>query len=277
MFRRLAVAVLFFAAPALFAAAPVQSDNLIVPLGGAPQILIPAAGSVQGANGTFFRSDINLINYAGHDQVVQLRWLPNGVAGSTVAPRQITIRALSGIASEDFVTTILQQTGLGAILITGVDSAGNADTTARLYATSRIWSNQPGLSSGTVSQTFSTLVPGNFNNSRLSLIGLKRDNNYRLNVGIVNLDPNNEQVFQVIAAATGAATEVTLVTVPPLSMVQAPITGAPMTNLQVVVQNASTPTRTNTWTAYGSSVDNVTGDSWSEIGYTAPPDQPATP
>jgi hypothetical protein len=280
MLKHFAVgALLLLAAPALFAATfPLQPDNLIVPLGAAPQLLIPAAGAVQGANGTFFRSDITIINYAAHDQNVQLRWLPNGVAGSTVAPRQITIPALTGIASEDFVTTFVQQAGLGALLITSVDASGNPDTSGLLYATSRIWSNQPGVSSGTVSQSFPSLVPANLNNFRLSLIGLKRDDRYRLNVGIVNLDPNNAQSFQVIAAASGSATEVTSVTVPPLSMVQAPITGAAMTNLQVYVQNATaSTTRTTAWAAYGSSVDNVTGDSWSEIGYTAPPDQAATP
>jgi hypothetical protein len=276
MTRHFIVAALLLLAAPLFAA--VQSDNLIVPLGGAPQILIPAAGAVQGANGTFFRSDITIINYLPHDQVVEFRWLPNGVAGSTVPARQITIPASSGISSEDFVTTFVQQSGLGALLITGLNSTGNADTTARLYATSRIWSNQPGLSSGTVSQTFPALVPGNLNSTRLSLIGLRRDDRYRLNAGIVNLDPNFPQTFQIIVPLSTTSSETMTVTVPPLSMVQTPVTGTAMTNLQVYVQNATaSTTRSTAWVAYGSSVDNVTGDSWSEIGFTAPPDQAATP
>ena len=43
---------------AILFAAQIQPDNLVIPIGGAPQILIPAAGAIQGANGTFFRSDV---------------------------------------------------------------------------------------------------------------------------------------------------------------------------------------------------------------------------
>ncbi len=262
----LAVALFVLSAP-LFAA-EIEVQNLITPLGSAPQILIPAAGSVQGANGTFFRSDVTLINYATHDQLVRLRWLPQGASGNTVAPVDVTIRALTGMTSEDFVTSVLQKSGLGAILITGINADGSPDSSAALYATSRIWSNQPGLSSGTVSQTFPTIPAAALNSTRLALIGLKRDDRYRLNVGVINLDPVNEQTFQIVASGTNTAVENTIVTVPPLSMVQASIVGGALPNVQVAVQNVSPSVRTNTWTAYGSSVDNTTGDSWSEIGYT---------
>src|SRR4051794_39255062 len=173
--------------------AGIQSNNLVLPTGGSPQILTPAAGSVQGANGTFFRSDINLINYAAHDQRVQLRWLPQGTTGNGIAIREMTINALSGFVSEDFVTSVMAQTGLGTILITGVTADGGLDPTARLYATSRIWSNQPNLSSGTVSQSFPSIPTTSISSTRLSLIGLRRDARYRLNVGVINLDLLNEQ------------------------------------------------------------------------------------
>jgi len=260
---------------ALLFAAQIHSDNLVIPIGGAPQIVIPAAGSIQGANGTFFRSDISLINYSTHDQLVQLRWLPQGTSGAGLAVREITIPALSGIVSEDFVTNVMQQTGLGAILISGVTSTRAPDSTALLYATSRIWSNQPNLSSGTDSQSFPSIPTSSINSStQLSLIGLRRDDRYRLNVGIINLDSANEQTFKIVAGSSSQSPQVTSVTVPPFSLVQTSLVGVPLSNLQIAVQNTSTPVRTSSWTAYGSSIDNVTGDGWSEIGFTAPPDQP---
>lgn len=254
--------------------AQIQSNNLVIPIGGTPQLLIPAAGSIQGANGTFFRSDIALVNYTTHEQRVQLRWLPQGVTGNGIPVREITIPALSGIVSEDFASSVMAQTGLGAILITGVTAEGFGDSTARLYATSRIWSNQPGVSNGTVSQSFPSIPTTSISSVRLSLIGLRRDERYRLNVGVVNLDPANPQTFQITAGGSSTAAEVTTVTVPPLSMVQTSLVGGPLPNLQVIVQNASPPVQTSTWIAYGSSVDNVTGDAWSEIGFTAPAQQP---
>src|SRR5204863_8867431 len=80
----------------------------------APQILVPAAGSVQGANGTFFHSDIAVFNYRNQDQFVAFRWIPRGVDGTSIAPMVFTINALSGIISEDFVASRLNQSGLGA-------------------------------------------------------------------------------------------------------------------------------------------------------------------
>jgi hypothetical protein len=255
--------------------AQIQSNNLVIPQGGTPQLLIPAAGSVQGANGTFFRSDITLVNYTDHAQHVQLRWLPQGVTGNGIPVREVILQPLSGLVSEDFVGSVMGQSGLGAILVTGVASDGFGDSTARLFATSRIWSNQPGLSNGTVSQSFPSLPTTAINSStQLSLLGLRRDDRYRLNVGIVNLDSANEQRYQIIAASTSSAAETITVTVPPRSLVQTPIVGGPLVNLQINVTNVSTPIRTDTWIAYASSVDNTTGDAWSEIGFTAPPNQP---
>jgi hypothetical protein len=205
--------------------------------------------------------------------VVQLRWLPQGTSGTGISAREITIPALSGIVSEDFVSTVMAQSGLGAILITGLTSSHTTDSTARLYATSRIWSNQPNLSSGTVSQSFPSIPTTSINSGRLSLLGLRRDDRYRLNVGIVNLDQDNEQTFQIVTLGSDGSPQATTVKVPPFSLVQTSLVGAPLANLQIQIQNMTVGTVTSGWIAYGSSVDNTTGDGWSEIAFTAPPDQ----
>src|SRR5205814_8347516 len=91
------------------------------------------------------------VNFASHDQIVKVQWLPqSGAAGSTTT---LTIPAQSGIRSADFVATYLNQTGLGAILVSGMTSAGVPDSSALLYASSRIWTPQPGSRIGTTSQT----------------------------------------------------------------------------------------------------------------------------
>ena len=122
---------------------------------GSNQLLIAGAGATSGANGTFFRSDITVLNYrTDADQRVFLNWVPQGVSGVGRAPVDIVIPKASGISSEDFVTSIMNQTGLGSILITAVTADGQLDLAGKLHATARIWSNQPGVSNGTVSQTF---------------------------------------------------------------------------------------------------------------------------
>ena len=141
--RKLLIAALFVASSA--------SASVVVPLSSASQLLIPAAGSTQGADGTFFRSDITIVNLATHDQDISLRWLPQGA--SATSSMLIHIAPQSALRSSDFVREILAQQGLGAILVTAVTSDGTTpDTTGALYVQSRIWTPQPGTS-GTTSQS----------------------------------------------------------------------------------------------------------------------------
>ena len=154
------------------------------------QILISAAGSVQGANGTFFHSDISIVNYRDVDQLVSLQWLPQASDGTAIPPRMITITARTGIVSEDFVASVMQQGGLGAIVITAVTSTGSIDPGGLLYATERIWTPQPDKPTGTVSQTFPVLATGALNAApQVIILGQRIDSRYRTNVGVVNLDP----------------------------------------------------------------------------------------
>jgi len=244
--------------------------QLITERAGTSQFLIAAAGSLMGANGTFFRSDITIINYRSDaDQLVRFQWLPQGVNGTTIAPVDMTLNKLTGFNSEDFVTNVLNQSGLGAILVTAL-SNGQLDVAGRLHATARIWSNQPGLSSGTVSQTFPIIAMADINSpSRLNILGQRRDDRYRTNLGIVNLDPQ-AQTFQITVQAD-ARMELMSVPVPPLSMQQLSLTGPAAANLQIAVNNASSGFQTSRYVVYGSTVDNVTGDSWSSLGYAVNP------
>lgn len=248
------------------------SAQLIVPRGSAPEILVPAAGAVAGLNGTNFRSDITIINYRTSDQHVLLRWLPQGSSGVSLAPVALTIPASSGYASEDFVTTVMNQTGLGAIVMTAVTADGSRDPNGRLFATARIWTPQPG-STGTVSQSFPTLATNDIAlNDVVAIVGQRRDDRYRTNVGIVNLDGAKAQTFTV-RVSTGGTQEQFGVTVQPYSMMQVAATGVPAPTLQINITN-NTAGAHSQYVAYGSSVDNVTGDSWSTLGFTPPPAAP---
>lgn len=234
----------------------------------AAQILLAGAGSVQGANGTFFHSDITVINYRNQNQRVAFLWLPAGQSAGQ--PTFIDIGANSGIVSEDFVATNLGKSGLGALLITGVDSTqdGIADPGALLYATERIWTPQPGTA-GTTSQSFPAIATADINLSGGSILGQRMDNRYRTNVGIVNLDIQQRQ-FTIVQTTDDPnnPTVSSTVTVPARSMTQVPLPFGVTNALQIFVQrNPNLPQ--NMWMAYGSSVDNVTGDSWSNLAFSA--------
>lgn len=265
MKRLLVLAVILCAAAA--------NAAVVLPVGAASRILIPAAGSAAGANGTFFRSDITLVNFASHDQQVALQWLPQAGSGGTVVTNVITIRAGNAVRSSDFVHDYLNTTGLGSIVVTAVTSAGTVDTAALLYAASRIWTPQPGSTNGTTSQSFDAIPLNAINTPAAALFGMGdivNSANFRVNVGIVNVDPNNAQTFAINVnnGLLGAPPPPPIVmTIPAMSMQQVPLgNGFASPRIQVTITNTTaSTTRSNLWTAYSSTIDNTTGDAWSEL------------
>jgi hypothetical protein len=232
----------------------------------APQILVPAAGSVGGLNGTFFRSDIAIYNYRESQQNVVFQWLPQGRSGVAEPTVQVAIPGRSGIISDDFVGSILQRSGLGAIVITAVTQEGQPDPLGALFVTSRIWTPQADKPDGTTSQTFPTIDTRAINSSNVAILGQRVSNQYRANVGIVNLS-NSEQTFEVLQNSDDPtfAPLLQTVTVPPRAMQQATLFNMRVAALQVRVR-ALTAIDPRQWVAYGSSIDNVTGDGWSSLG-----------
>lgn len=233
------------------------------------QLVIPAAGSVAGANGTFFRSDVSITNFAATDQLVTFRWLTS--SGQSPDRKQITIAGNTGIISEDFVGSYLQKSGLGAVIITAVKEDGSFDPNGRLYATSRIWSTQPGTN-GTVSQSFPVIAASSIQPAReLRLLGHRISTQFRSNVGLVNL-AETEQSFDIlqISADTVTAPVKTTVTVPSFGMMQVSLQNVNSEALQIVIAPQAFSLQ-SPWLAYGSTVDNVTGDSWSSLAFSAGP------
>jgi hypothetical protein len=248
--------------------AAAASGQLVALRPSSGQFLIPAAGAQAGNGGTFFRSDITIVNYRTADQRVRLQWLPQDVNAGSGPAVELTIAATSGIASEDFVTNIMQRSGLGAILVSAIDANGQPDAGAQLVGTSRIWTPQPGTS-GTTSQSLPSIATIDISSSAVSILGARRDSRYRTNVGIVNLS-GDVQTFQVIVFGSFGS-DVRQIDVPPLSMVLFGVTGAASTTpLQIQVRNVTTVARTTSFVAYASSVDNVTGDAWTTLGSNLP-------
>jgi hypothetical protein len=252
-------------------AAPVtpQPNDLIEPRTAAYRILVPAAGNTAGANGTYFRSDINVINLKNSSsQVVQLRWLPQAGTG-TSGTQIVTIAAQSGISSENFIGEILGRTGLGALEVTGLTAGGALDTTAQLQVTSRIWTPEPDNKNGiddegTMSQTFPSIVLPSNASSVKGVFGVRRSPQYRLNVGITN-PTGVTQHFKVTTYVLSNPVDITSfnVDLPAQTMNQFNIGGTTTGLVQVIIQN--TEAATGDWQAWASSVDNESGDAWSQM------------
>lgn len=250
--------------------------DLIVPQQAAGRILVPAAGNGAGANGTFFRSDIQIANLRDAPQRVLMYWLPLGSSGLAIAPRALDLAANRGFVSENFVANVMAQTGLGSIVFEGVNANNQFDPNARLHVTSRIWTPRPDGGDGTMSQTFpSIILPGSAARSK-TIFGMRHSTEFRLNVGVSNPSPIAQR-FRVtarIATTTVDETDVYEVTVAPFSMDQRQITGLTRTGVaQVLIENITEGSVAD-WQAWASTVDNHSGDAWSQMAFPNGPSGP---
>jgi hypothetical protein len=226
--------------------------------------IIPAAGSLAGANGTFFRSDVTLINYASTpEDVIALFW-PAGQSTppSVSAGVRLTLQASKAVTYTDFVATVLNKSGLGAILFFGV-KASSIDANAAIDGLSRIYTKQPGAE-GTVSQEFPPVDVYNLLVADQSAsLGLRQDDSFRTNFGIVNADKIPHTVH--VTAIGERLTKDTTITVPAYGMVQSSIPAGDYGALTVVFDITDSGGASIAWVAYASSTDNITGDGWVSI------------
>ncbi len=244
--------------------------SVITSLTGSNEVLVPVAGSGTGVNGTFFRSDIRVTNLRSEDQLVHLFWLPQGVSGIAIAPIVVTIPANGKISSEDFTTEVMKQTGLGAIVARAVRGDGSIDSEGLLDVSTRIWTPTPG-GEGTESQNLDSLGARRIVNRRVVILGQRRDERFRSNVGIINLDRDTPQTYRITVSGDNPTliAETKDVPVPPYSLVQVALPGFAQPNLRIDIEvlPISGGGVGTLWAAYGASVDNVSGDSWSSIAF----------
>lgn len=245
-----------------------QSDDLIVPRSAAPDVLVPVTGDAAGANGTHFRTEINIINLRNADQRVALYWLPQGSSGMSQPVGTLELRPLSGFASENFVGEVLGRTGLGAIRFEAVHADGTPDPSGLLHVTSRIWTPRPDGAAGTMSQTFPAIIRGESAPAILKAIfGLRRGSQYRLNAGVMN-PASTTQRFRITAHISGTSTTDTQtvdIDVLPRSIHQVLVPGTSSGTVQVLIENVTGTA--GEWHGWASSIDNESGDAWSQIAF----------
>lgn len=225
-------------------------------------ILFPAAGSVRGAGGEFFRSDVT-IDSRGK---VAVFWLGRGATGE---PPAFIVEGQGPfgypITYTDFVGETLKiPGGLGALLMIPLDEFGNLDEEGIIDGFSRIWTNQPGRT-GTVSQQFQAVDPFAFNfYYDTKALGLQHNAQYRTSWGIVNLDdvPHQFRVFPT-SLANNTSPDLTI-TVPAFSLTQQGLTGDFGTEGMTVYIRLLDDFEGDppTFVAFASSTDNQTGDGW---------------
>ena len=231
---------------------PVEANNLVRPLSATNALLIPVAGSLPGGFGTYFRSEIHIINYTSAEQLIELRWLPgDGTSGATQTAVRVTLPALTGFSSDDFVVDVLHRTGLGAITVTALTSDGSAiNANGLLHATPRIYTKMPN-SEGTVSQTFPSVPLTAVASADRQLIPstMRNGGQYRMNAGVVNLSSAPQTYIVTVGTGTGAGrvTEQFQMDVPALALRQMNLAPTAQGLSQISIENVTAVSRTPSW------------------------------
>lgn len=219
--------------------------------------IFQGAGSLAGSGGTFFHSDVMISNYRNAQQLIAIGFLRQGLDNSNEPLQYFTIPANQTVALDDFVAATLHTSGFGAVVVLGVDSQHDPDTNALLDGQSRIWTFQPGAS-GKVSLGLPAVdLIDIIGNATSYALGLRQDATARTNVGIVNLD-NVSHTWTVHAIGLTKSATFT-VTVQAYSVTQVSI---PAGNYGDLFLALSPEVDGFDWSAYGVSVDNISGDSW---------------
>jgi hypothetical protein len=231
----------------------------------ARSLVIPAAGSVRGAGGEFFRSDVTLTGYVNRLLAI---WIGRGATGE---PPTFEVAAADPfgypITYTDFVgQTLGLQNSLGALWFVPVDEEGNFDENGVIDAFSRIWTNQPGRT-GTVSQQFQAVDPFSFDFYYDTVaVGLQHNAQYRTSWGIVNLDEVEHRYRVYPTSLFNNRQDDFFVTVPAFSMTQQALPRdvdfGPDGMMVVIDMNDDFEDFVPPWVAFASSTDNETGDGW---------------
>jgi hypothetical protein len=219
--------------------------------------IIPVVGNLQGSNGTFFKSDVTIANRRSVAQIVSIGFFQRGLNNGSATVQNFSLDPNVTTINPDFVGRVLGKTGvLGTLLVVARTSTGAIDTAAEIDGFSRIWTPQPG-STGTVSQAFESI---DLLDSLATSYGygLRQDEAFRTNVGLVNLydTPNTFTVAIIGLRGSSSFTQ----TVQPYSMEQPSLPAGIYGDCYIRITTSSS--NFNWWSAYGTSVDNVTGDGW---------------
>ena len=226
----------------------------------AVSLMFPA-GDISGANGTHFQTDIDITNHRDVEETVWIGLYDGFFYGDPGVETEITIPPLSTRTFNNVAGELLQSPGeLGAVIINTLDYPQRADLGASLTATYRIWTPTP--DGGSMSYTSEAVDLQHLPPSEQErvAIGVRLDSNFRCNVGIAN-DSYYGGSFRITAKSASGSVTIT-VGVNGYSLAQFPLPDADLGYVTVTVTPIGGPFSLDRWTAYATSVDNRTGDSW---------------
>ena len=230
--------------------ATIRSWNLIIQFAGdEPAVqrtvekerqVIPVVGSTPGANGTFFRSDLQLLNRGTRETEVTLTFTPSTSDGRiTFGAVRVIVPPGRAIAFRDVAQSLFATLGTGQLEI-----AGEVLASARTYTTSE---------DGTFG-LFSPAMDVDDAKSPSFIVHLRNDDAFRSNIGFAEVSGNPARVVIELRSASGQE-QVVNYELLPFSHLQVPVAmRGEQIHARVTVEGSGRVL------AYGATIDNHSGD-----------------
>lgn len=230
--------------------ATIRSWNLIIQFAGEEPAseraasggrqVIPVVGHAPGANGTFFRSDVRMLNRGPRETEVILTFTPSTADGRiTFGAVKVIVRPGESAPFDDVVRTVFATRGTGQLEI-----AGDVLASARTYTVSG--EGTFGLFSA-ATDVAEAVAPS-------WIVHLRNDEAFRSNIGFAEVSGHPARVVVELRSATGRE-EIFSHALLPFSHLQVPVE---MAGDQIHARVSSEGT--GRVLAYGATIDNRSGD-----------------
>jgi PKD repeat protein len=217
-------------------------------------IIIPAVARTDGANGTYWRSDLSVYNAASGTLTLTARFWRAGIDNRNASTKNFSIAAGRVLALNDVLSALGAGTGSGAL-----ELAWSGPSTGPII-TSRTYTTRAG-DAASYGQSIDAAYSRSFSN-RSIVTGLKSDGSFRTNIGLVNRGDTAAQVTLTLYSSFGNVLATAFTTVPPKSQLQNSVASFFPKVSAGSLGNVTIEARADVATIllYGSVVDNVSGD-----------------
>jgi hypothetical protein len=249
-------------------------------------VYLPAVARLEGAAGSFFKTDVTIINTSSSRVVVQIAYVEGSGDNSTAPNTLITLPTFAAGERRELIdiakSALNRDTANGYLIFFACREGGNCtscDSNAadclNIAVQGRIYNDTPG---GTFGQSFpgvpwysyAAFTSTTQGTDRLSINGVRNNADYRTNIGLVNASQFSSTVLH-LRLFDNAGTQVGEKdqTLGPLGRIQFPVTqiaaGFTGNGYVTVEQVSATPTPGQAdalpgFFAYGSLLDNRTSD-----------------
>lgn len=232
-----------------------QGDAPIADRGrpGTERLHVAVTGTTAGAAGTRFVSDLRILNADAIDRTATLLFSSSGTNGSELF-KALTVAVPAGhvVALDDVVDSVFRSSGTGSIEVRGDPS---------LLVTSRIYNDQPEGSFGQFLTAAATSSGVTAQEGVAHVAQLRNTPAFRSNLGFAEIDGGSGEVAIRFFDSAGTLLSTESRSILPFSHLQLPLFGgiggtlvqAARAEVRVVYGDARV-------VAYGSSVDNLSGD-----------------